>query len=245
MAASLGGQASATAANGTSLATPAFNVGSTDPVAGSTIAVAISWGEIPGTSLSSVTDNAGGNSYSVVSSTQVDNGGAATRIAIYAAHNINTTTAFVVTANFSASSNTPFIAAAEAMGVDVSPRDQSTGQSQSAPGEGTNAVTSGAVTTTTDGQFIFAATRSQGSISTISPGTNFTGIASVGGQFRTEYRIQPSAGSQAGTFTSNNGASTWLTSVATFKAAATGRTTKNTRAVPLGINLGMNRRMPV
>ena len=80
---------------------------------------------------------------------------------------------------------------------------------QSAPGTGANAVTSGNVTTTTNGQYIFGATIQDdfGPIA-ITPGTGFTERESTDADNATvpqdsEDRIQATAGNIAATFTQN------------------------------------------
>lgn len=114
-----------------------------------------------------------------------------------------------------------------ATGINATPLDQGTGQAQASPGTGTDAVTSGSVTTTTNGQFVVACTVNSTEASpgagTISPGTGFTTLTSnpLPGIHRGEYMIQGGAGSVAGTFTHDVN-TVQITTVATFKAAGGG-----------------------
>ncbi len=107
----------------------------------------------------------------------------------------------------------------EVSGADTTtPLDQHTIQALVAPGAGTDAITSGAVTTTANGEYIFGASLTAIAFDTVAHGTNFTdGV--INNYSASEYRTQTTAGSQAGTFTSGGGA-TYRIAVATFKAAA-------------------------
>lgn len=103
----------------------------------------------------------------------------------------------------------------------TSPLDQTTGQFQAAPGTGANAVTSGNVTTTTDGQLIFGCTNSLTyGASTVSAGTSFTKRQEVFSDSPSEDRVQPSAGLVAATYTTTAAATNYFTLVGTFKAQA-------------------------
>ena len=116
-----------------------------------------------------------------------------------------------------------------------SPLDKFASNSQTDPGTASNAVTSGSVTTTTDGQLIVGWTSALvvGS-GTVSAGTGYTGRTNVFNDTLHEDRVQASAGSIAATFTTNNATSDYITLIATFKAAsATGSTQ---RGLFLGVN---------
>lgn len=96
--------------------------------------------------------------------------------------------------------------------------DGATGQNQVAPGAGANAVTSGAIVTTVNGDLIYAATvdtTTGADPATI--GTGFTsGSVSSGATTivtRTEWLEQTSAGSIAGTFTAITGGDRFITAV--------------------------------
>jgi hypothetical protein len=88
---------------------------------------------------------------------------------------------------------------------------------QVAPGAGTDAVTSGNVTTTSNGDLIYGSSVSINSEG-ISIGTGFTGAQSpaVSATFITEFKIQGSAGAVAATFTSP-GTNDFLTGIMAFK----------------------------
>lgn len=103
----------------------------------------------------------------------------------------------------------------------ASPLDQSTTNSQAAPGNAANAITSGSVTTTTTNQYIFGATAWNSSDIT-NAGTNFTGRGSSQGDYSigTEDRILASAGSVAATFTNDPGSASFGTFILTFKEPA-------------------------
>lgn len=104
--------------------------------------------------------------------------------------------------------------------------DQHTGQQQTNPGNGTNTISSTAVTTSTAGQYIFGCSFEY-------PVTGFTPAAGTGFTLRegpagdaqaTEDQVQSAAGSVTATFSpSAGGTSNFLTAIATFKAPATAR----------------------
>ena len=105
----------------------------------------------------------------------------------------------------------------------ASPLDQHAGAVQSSPGTGANAVTTGSVTTTTNGQYIFAAMVSTGT-STPSAGTGYTGVGGTGSGI-SEYQVQGSAGSIAGTFTQATEGFNVASILMTFKEDAGGGST--------------------
>ena len=118
----------------------------------------------------------------------------------------------------------------EASGVKTSAAlDQETAQWQAAPGTGTDAVTSGAVTTTENGEFIcgFAAVTNVFTANTLTAGTNYTErqetSPTLGIDLAGETLVQSSAGSIAATWTqsANNNTST---AIMTFKEQAAGTT---------------------
>lgn len=111
---------------------------------------------------------------------------------------------------------------AEYSGVATSsPLDQAVSQNQTDPGTGTDAVTSGNVTTTTDGQLIVGwSTALVVGAGTLTAGTGYTGRTNVFNDTLHEDRVQTTAGSIAATFTSNSATSDFVTQIATFKAAA-------------------------
>lgn len=105
-----------------------------------------------------------------------------------------------------------------------SPLDKFASNSQTTPGTGANAVTSGSVTTTTDGQLIVGwSTALTVGAGTTSAGTGFTGRTNVFGDTLCEDQVQTSAGGIAATFTSTSATSNFITLITTYKApAATG-----------------------
>lgn len=99
-----------------------------------------------------------------------------------------------------------------------------TGQIQTAPGTGTDATTSTAITTVTDGAFIVGASIDIESTAQPNAGTGFTGLSgwASGVGSRAEYRTQTSAGSVAATFTATDGGRVHETMVMAFRPAAAG-----------------------
>ena len=91
------------------------------------------------------------------------------------------------------------------------------GNAQNSPPTTTDAVTSTAITTVTNGDLIYGIGVSTDSLGLI-PGTGFTGIQSVVGTFYTEYLIQGTAGSIPATFTAAATGSHTITSVLSFLA---------------------------
>ena len=75
---------------------------------------------------------------------------------------------------------------------------------QAAPGTGTDAVAGTAITTTTDGAYVFSAALPHPGAAVYTAGTNFTlGQQSAGSLGASEYRIQSVAGSITPTFTAD------------------------------------------
>lgn len=125
-----------------------------------------------------------------------------------------------VTVTWSADPGVGMIVIHEYSGHDTSaPLDQYLTVAQFNAGTGANACTSGAVTTTTNGQIIFGVTFDRAAAGgTETGGTGFTRRTNAG-EGATEDQIQTSAGSIAATFTLNTGFTTQLNAVVTFKAA--------------------------
>jgi len=130
------------------------------------------------------------------------------------------TGANTVTATFTIENERQQIAVHEVSGVDADPFDVEAGQTQDNPGTGTDAVTSGADTTTTNGQYIFGCTSDTEFTTTKAAGTGFTAAGSQSALLA-EYLIQGSAGSIAATFTVS-GFTRTNTVMATFKEAGGG-----------------------
>lgn len=97
---------------------------------------------------------------------------------------------------------------------------QHAGQAQATPGTGTDAISSGSVTTTTNGEYIFGCTNANNT-QTYTKGTGFTSLREDNTVGATEDLVQSSAGSIAATFTGSGG---WKcqTVIMTFKEAASG-----------------------
>lgn len=153
--------------------------------------------------LNSITDNQG-NTYTVLDTVTVSSRSRAT----FVLGNI-TNGPTVISANFDVADNASIVVE-EFSGVIASagPTDGHTGQEQSLPGTSTDALTSGSVTTTTDGDLIWGVTYDQDGGVVISAGTGFTlGLAHVtpggDGYFSTEYKTQTTAASVAATFTTS------------------------------------------
>lgn len=134
----------------------------------------------------------------------------------------NTTAgADTVTVTFAGSITYASLQCSEYSGVATSsPLDQTTSNSQTDPGTATDAITSGNVTTTTNGQLIVGWTSAiVVAVGTVSAGTNYTGRQNVFGDTLFEDRVQTTAGSIAATFTTNHATSDYITLISTFKEA--------------------------
>lgn len=138
-----------------------------------------------------------------------------------------------VTAALSGSSSYEFDIIEYSGVATTSPVDQSKTATLTDPGTGSNAVTSGTVTTTTNGQLIVsAASRVGGSGSTTSAGTGYTIRQNALGHSPIEDKIQASAGAVAGTFTASNAADDFIVSLITLKAQTS--SANYSRVWPLG-----------
>jgi len=170
-------------------------------------------------------DNKGGNTYTAAAA-RLEVGDGFSRV--YYAKVVNGGTNFQVTMTLSGASYGTIIVH-HISGQDLSaPLDKVINNYQSAPGTGTNAITSTAETPTTGGQYLLGfVTQSTFTTSTFSAGTS---VAYTAGQLNagqadfsqsTEYFIQGAAASVAATFTQtvDIGTATWLV---TFKAAGGG-----------------------
>lgn len=188
--------------------------------AGNLIVGGVSWdGNF---TVSGVTDSQG-NTYTV--ETPIKDGSNTIGIGIF--HTIaGSSGACTVTVTLTGNANRKAAIIHEVSGVAASSyRDQYAGQSQSNPGTGSNAVTSGSVTTTTDGQYIFGFTGDAGYSTGKAAGTGFTLRETDAGMdiASSEDQIQTSAGSIAATFTID-GFAVIATAICTFKAAGGGAT---------------------
>lgn len=127
-----------------------------------------------------------------------------------------------VTVTFAGAVTYASLQCAEYSGVATSsPLDQFTSNNQTTPGTGSNAITSGNVTTTTNGQLIVGWTTAfTVGAGTVSAGTGYTGRTNVFGDTIFEDQVQASAGVIAATFTTTSATSNYLTIITTYKAPA-------------------------
>lgn len=176
------------------------------------------------------------NSYTPVSSIGDGINGAVT-ISFYALNITNAPQTITVT--FTAATDFRTIAVTEASGVATSNAlDQSTGQAQDVAGTGTDATTSGAVTTTSAGQFVFGCSvNTEEAFGSFTAGTGFTSRENLSGAYpfaATEDLVQGAAGSIAATFTMSGGRRS-TTEIMTFKAAGGGGGGAGSRLQLMGV----------
>lgn len=129
-----------------------------------------------------------------------------------------TAAATVFTATLSGASAIKVIAGDRYSGVVA--LDQHTGQKQTTPGTGANAITSTSVTPTLSGELVYAGSVNStgaGGAGTIASGTGFTTQQTIVDLLRTESLVQGSAGAQAGTFTAGSASDSFNSLVMTFK----------------------------
>lgn len=124
-----------------------------------------------------------------------------------------------VTANLSASGRA-ILDVHEVSGCATTQDEGDNTNSQTTPGTGTDAVTSGTVVTTVNGDYIFGASISTALSGAISSGTGFSEGPNTGGNsVQSEYMVQSVAGTVAATFT--NGTNTaHITQVVAIKATS-------------------------
>lgn len=172
---------------------------------GNSVLGLVTWDGTGSVALTSVTDDKG-NTYNLET---VVTDPAPGRVCAFSRTNI-TNAPTIITANFASSVGYLSILADEFSGGSTATTDERdgtahTGQYQGAPGTGTNAITSGSVTTATNGDLIYGAVSVSTSITPPSVGTGFTiGNSSSYPDYAiaSEYRIQTTAGSgTAATFT--------------------------------------------
>jgi hypothetical protein len=186
------------------------------------------WGTATTTHLSSVTDDAG-NTYTIVR--RVVDTPNETVIASFYKENISGTPQ-TITANFSTAVPFRGVFAHEVSGVVASGAlDVETGQLQTAPGTGADAVTTGAVTTTANGDYVYGGVVCTSALLTsanYSPGTSPNAFAERQETFgitvaasESEDFVQTTAGSIAATWTQAN-AEQALSAMMTFFAATVG-----------------------
>lgn len=127
-----------------------------------------------------------------------------------------------VTATYSTSAGSNGIACDEYSGIATSSAlDNHTMQLQATPGTGSNGVTSGSATTTSNGDIVWGGTTlsNSGAGATISAGSGFTDRNNISSFMSTEDEVQASAGSVAATFTISV-ASPTVTGFIALKASA-------------------------
>lgn len=172
---------------------------------GNAVCGLVTWDGTGAVALNSVTDDKG-NTYNLET---VVTDPAPGRVCAFSRTNI-TNVPTVITANFASSIGYLSILADEFSGASTASTDERdgaahTGQYQGAPGTGTDAVTSGPVTTTTNGDLIYGAVSVSNSVTPPSAGTGFSiGNSSSYPDYAiaSEYRTQATAGSgTAATFT--------------------------------------------
>lgn len=201
--------------------------------AGNAIVGAVDWQSVTVT-LTSVTGC--GNTYTLRNN-PTTNSTIASRSAMFYAENI-AGGACTLTFNFSGAVTSAQVFH-EVSGVATSSAlDGSASQAQDAPGTGSNAVTSTAITTTAAGDYIFGFASEFSTGSAVNVGTGFTISAtannSVSGFMTGEYQIQGAAASIAATFTIPGDGYT-LAGVLALKAAGGGGASPVPRLLLLGV----------
>ena len=187
--------------------------------ANSLIACAVWWKDDTST-IDTVTDSAEGDL--VDSGLGVQRLNSAHSMQMFYMQNIVGGVASSVTATFAASA-TPSVSAVSCHEIagraTASSLDKTAWNTQNFTGTGTDYITSGNVTTTTNGQYLFCATHEEFGDAT-SAGTGFTGDTLGAQQVITEHLTndQPSAGSIACLFTPS-GTGGYITGLMSFKAA--------------------------
>jgi len=205
-----------------------------------------SWDASVVSAITSVTDDKG-NSYTVLDNTL--DGTNNQRAAQFYRKNI-TNGPKTVTVTFSGGSpGARTIVVAEFTGVDTA--DQSNdghgGQNQQLIGTTANAITSGAITTTLDGDLILGlSANTSGSPGPPNVGTGFTSgdadNTSPGScaDIRLEWLVQTSHGSKAATFTNTSGTQAFTSLVAALKAASSGTNVNLVAAAGTGAVAGLS-----
>lgn len=205
--------------------------------AGNAIAVFIRWGATT-LSLNSVTDGLS-NSYTIVHNPTL---GGVFECALAYATGI-TGGACTVTATFSGNTSEADIIVHESTGTTLA-FDASDATAESDLGTGTDAWSPQTAATFTAGAIVNAFACDEGYSSTWTAGTGYTGRINVS-EVASETQVFAAGGSLAAKFTNDNGFIDAFTGILAFKeGAGGGRTTKNTRAFPLGTEIGMGWVLP-
>lgn len=172
----------------------------------------------------------GTNTYTRVDATRVNadaNGTWMNAVGYYAKNVTGGTITITATVSSSANAIAGRLLACEWSGADTSsPLDQATVNNQINPGTGTDAVSSGSITPSTDGQLVIGASVSMNGNEIWAKNTSYTAIGSTSNDLSLgEYIIQTSAASTAVTYTATFGTlHTFNTMIMTFKpqSSATG-----------------------
>ncbi len=202
--------------SGTTVATAAFKL---PTIAGHLIVGFTSWDNTSSQTLTSVTDTEG-NSYTLISTGLAPDTTHHQAFEIFYAYNITGgTTSNIVTAHFSASVSGTAIGAMEVAGIkaDGDPLDKSGYQFQSSTT--TPTAPSATVTPTTNGQFIFGGSNNSGGGTTAwtATGAFYLDEVSTSNISAMEHQVQTTAAAVQATF--SNTSNSYVTGVATFKAA--------------------------
>lgn len=197
----------------TTISAPAANI-----AAGSLIVVTLAWGQGASAATLTVTcTNCGSDTFT--QATNVNNTGDGYQLAVFYACNVTANASYTVTGNNDQTrTNSRIVVEEFTGGLAGACFDKTTGQRQTAPGTGTDGVTSGATaSTTTNGELVHGATARVGA-GAMTKGTGFTdgGADDFISTVSTEYLTQSSAGAATATFTTaaSGGAYTIVT---TFK----------------------------
>lgn len=139
-------------------------------------------------------------------------------VSTFWAHVGATTATCTVTITFTSALSQARIILHEVSGITATtPVDGHTIQAQTGPGTGTNAVTSGSITTASSGDYIFGFTTDTTSSPTVTAGTGYTIRETSSGNLSSEDQVQNSAGAIAATFTQPNSGDNFITAIVAFK----------------------------
>jgi len=174
------------------------------------------WG--PSTvTLTGITDTRG-NTYTLLHNPTTE-GSVGFRGALFYAP-IDSSGTCTVTCSFSA--NTNYITCGVHEISETTLFDTSTMQAQTDPGTGTDAVSSGAITPSVSGCYLFGGSADGTNLVVPSAGTGWTGRLNGPVGLRTEELIQGTAQSVAAVFTGGNSLSDFVSGIIAFKAAGGG-----------------------
>lgn len=185
---------------------------------GNAVFVSLSWSSTAGDTPTCTDDKS--NTYTLVDN--VRNAALTDSYATFYALNV-TNAPQTVTGTFNGGANRSFgsILADEYSGIATSAAlDGHTMQSQgTAPGTGTDAVTSGNATTTADGNLIYGTTANVNGAGSIAAGTGYAQRQYNTNNFMTEDKTQTTHGTIAATFTAGNATDPFITGIMAFKVA--------------------------